>query len=119
MTPAILCSCYDPDDCEYNPEGYDPTVPAGETYNPEDTIPARLNPRVRPRQDRGARHQDPEWHIRQGLHLTPQAGAAHPKSLPGKGDRLHAHRDHGMFPEMKAEYHDFLWQCLKQAATSI
>ncbi len=32
---------------------------------------------------------------------------------------MRCHRDHGMFPEMKAEYHDFLWQCLKQAVTSI
>ncbi len=32
---------------------------------------------------------------------------------------MRCHRDHGMFPEMKPQYHDFMWKCLKEAATTL
>ena len=97
MTPAILCNCYDPDDCEYNPA--EPPVCA-----PDKT--AQLATKIQA--------------LFRGYILRRRLGQRAQSLFRAKATAfMRCHRDHGMFPEMKAEYHDFLWQCLKQAVTSI
>ena len=105
MTPAILCTCRDPDDCEYNPEGYDPTCPAEPPVCASDKT-AQLATKIQALA-RGYIFRRRLWQRSEGI-FRAKASAF-----------MRCHRDHGMFPEMKAEYHYFLWQCLKEAATSI
>ena len=119
MTPAICCDCYDPDDCEYNPQGYDPTVPAGETYNPEDYDPCPAEPPVCA-PDKTAQLATKIQALFRGYIFRRRLAQCTQSLFRAKATAfMRCHRDHGMFPEMKAEYHDFLWQCLKQAVTSI
>lgn len=97
MTPAILCNCYDPDDCEYNPQ--EPPACA-----PDKT--AQLATKIQA--------------LARGYICRRRLGQRTQSLFRAKATAfMRCHRDHGMFPEMKAEYHDFLWQCLKQAATTL
>ena len=119
MTPAICCTCRDPDDYEYYPEGYDPTVPAGEPYNPEDYDPCPAEPPACA-SDKTAELATKIQALARGYILRRTLQQRSEGIFRAKATALmRCHRDHGMFPEMKEQYQDFLWQCLKEAVTTI
>ena len=98
MTPAILCNCRE-DNFEFNPQGYDPTCPA---FKPEDVDATKIQALYR-----GYLYRR---RVKQCVNGLFQAKAS---------AFLRCHRDHGMFPELREEYYDFLWQCFREAILSM